>query len=286
MSGNGTTRADIAAAVVASMKRFAMLPEVTLRIIEVVRDQRRTIRELARIVSTDPALCMRILRVVNSAFYGLPRSIASIERAIMMLGAEGVMSIAIAASFGRLIRSGAFARELWQHSLAVACATKSLAEVARLANSSEMFLCGLVHDIGFLVELRHDPAAFAAVAHERARSGRSLGAIEEETLGANHADFGRELCDQWQLPPWIGEVVGALDAPLELEGPSRIAACTVNVADALAAAAGFAFLPVPDERAAPDPAVVAELGIAGRDVDAIAAAIPELTAELCAALAA
>src|SRR5690606_21949167 len=137
MSGNGTTRADIAAAVVASMKRFAMLPEVTLRIIEVVRDQRRTIRELARIVSTDRALCMRSLRVVHSAFYGRPRSIASIERAVMMLGAQGVMRIAIAASLGRLIRSGAFARELWQHSLAVACATKSLAEVARLANSSE-----------------------------------------------------------------------------------------------------------------------------------------------------
>ena len=292
MSAIAATRAEIAAAAVASLKRFSMLPEVTLRILEVVRDERCTARDLDRVVSTDPALCLRILRVVNSAFYGLPQPVTSVERAIVLLGAEAIRSIAMAASFGRLIggRSehvGESAMNLWLHSLAAAAAAKRLAEIARLDDPSEAFLCGLLHDVGFLVELQRDPAAFRKVAHDREQSGRPLDAIEDEAFGANHRDFGRELCEQWKLPPSIGEVIAAHDAPLEASGPSRAAACAVNVADALAAAAGFGFLAFPDAAAAPpDPSVVAALGIGDDDVEAISAALPTLTAELRDALAA
>jgi len=175
---------------------------------------------------------------------------------------------------------------LWLHSIEFAAAAKGLAEAAGLADPNEIFLCGLLHDVGFLVELQRDPAALAAVAQERARSGRPLDAIEDEVFRANHRDFGRALCDQWQLPPSIGEVIASHDAPLELDGPSRPSACAVNVADALAAAAGFGFLAVPGaDVTASDAAVVAALGVGDGDVDAIAAALPQLTAELRDALA-
>src|SRR5690606_27534287 len=113
------------------------------------------------------------------------------------------------------------------------------------------------------------------------RSGRSLDEIEDEAFGANHRDFGSALCNQWQLPPSICEAIAWHDAPLELATPSRPAACAVNVADALAVAAGFGFLAAPDADAAPpDPEIVAVLGVGDDDVAAIAAELPRLTAEL------
>ena len=77
---------------------IATLPEVTMKIVEVVQDPRSTAHDLHKIVSNDPALSSRVLRVVNSAFYGLPGQIGSIDRAIMLLGLNAIKNIAIAAS--------------------------------------------------------------------------------------------------------------------------------------------------------------------------------------------
>ena len=84
---------------------IATLPEITSKIIEIVEDPKSTAAELHKIVSHDPALVTRILKVVNSAFYGLPGQIGSIERGIVLLGLNAVKNIAVAASLGQLFRS-------------------------------------------------------------------------------------------------------------------------------------------------------------------------------------
>lgn len=279
-----TGRRAVAAAAVASLKRFSMLPEVTLRIVEIVRDKRATAADLHRIVSTDPALCMRIMKVVNSAFYGLPQPIASLERAIVVLGGEAIKNIAMAASFGRIVRegfagSGSSAKALWVHSLAVAAAAKSVAESSGRADPGEAFLCGLLHDVGFLVEMRHDPKGLLTVAEARAGGGRWLTALEDEVYGANHQDFGRALCEHWQLPVRIRNPIGWHDHPLELGEESRATACAVYVADRLAAAAGLGFL-AGDEAEEIDSNVVSFLGIGAAELFSIIEALPGMTSEL------
>src|SRR5438105_11223578 len=128
------TRAQSA---VRSVTTIATLPEVTARIIATVEDPRSTAQQLHKIVAHDPALVTRMLKVVNSAFYGLPGQIASIERAIVMLGLNAVKNIAVAASLGQLFRGvklcdGFTAKDLWMHCVAVAVSARDPAKRLQL----------------------------------------------------------------------------------------------------------------------------------------------------------
>src|SRR5207302_11021941 len=126
---------------VAEMSRkvatIATLPEITAQIIKTGEDPNSTASQLHKIVSHDPALVTRILKVVNSAFYGLPGQIGSIERGIVLLGLNAVKNIAVAASLGQLFRGaklceGFTAKDLWTHCIAVAVTARELARQLKM----------------------------------------------------------------------------------------------------------------------------------------------------------
>src|SRR5277367_3584797 len=128
------------------------LPEVTAQIIKTVEDPKSSAGQLHKIVSHDPALVTRILKVVNSSFYGLPGQIASVERAIVLLGLNAVKNIAVAASLGQLFRGvklceGFTAKDLWAHCVAVAVAARDIAKQMKSPMAEEAFLAGLIHDL-------------------------------------------------------------------------------------------------------------------------------------------
>src|SRR5688572_29360705 len=141
---------------------IATLPEVTNQIIRTVEDPKSTAGQLHKIVSHDPALVTRILKVVNSAFYGLPGQIASVERAIVLLGLNAIKNIAVAASLGQLFRGvklceGFTAKDLWTHCIAVGVTAREIARLMKLPLADEAFLAGMIHDIGLLVSLQVHP---------------------------------------------------------------------------------------------------------------------------------
>src|SRR6187397_2189159 len=151
--------ADPQACVLDAVKKvssIATLPEVTAKIISTVEDPKSTASQLHKIVSHDPALVTRIMKVVNSAFYGLPGQIGSIERAIVLLGLNAVKNIAVAASLGELFRGtklceGFTAKDLWTHCISVAATSRHLAREMKLPFADEAFLAGMIHDVGILV---------------------------------------------------------------------------------------------------------------------------------------
>ena len=115
-----------------------------MKIIGLVEDPDSTAQDLNKVISNDPALGTRILKVVNSVFYGLPRQIGSINRAIVLLGLNAVKNIAIAASLAKLFRGGQIsdqfnARDLWIHSIGVATTTRLLADKVGLGLPDEAF---------------------------------------------------------------------------------------------------------------------------------------------------
>ncbi len=139
-----------------SVTALATLPEVTARIIATVENPRSSAANLHKIITHDPALVTRILKLVNSAFYGLPGQVGSIDRAIVLLGLNAVKNIAIAASLGQLFRGVRLcdkfsARDLWTHCIAVAVAGRELAKGLKLHLVDEAFLGGMIHDAGILV---------------------------------------------------------------------------------------------------------------------------------------
>src|SRR5262245_38647561 len=130
---------------VKKVSAIATLPEITAQIIKTVEDPKSSAQQLNKIVSYDPALVTRILKTVNSSFYGLPGQIASIERAIPLLGLNAVKNIAVAASIGQLFRGvklceGFTAKDLWKHCIAVGIVARELAKQMKVPLTDEAFL--------------------------------------------------------------------------------------------------------------------------------------------------
>ncbi|MCC6908737.1 MAG: HDOD domain-containing protein [Phycisphaerales bacterium] len=224
---------------VTEISHIATLPEVTLRIIDLVEDPSSTAQDLNKLITNDPALCSRILKVVNSAFYGLPGQIGSINRAVVLLGLNAVKNIAIATSLAKLFRGGELcptfsARDLWIHSTAVAAASKLLADTASIGLSDEAFLAGLLHDVGIMVEMQAGRHKLIEVFERMGQANAPFIGLEDEVLGANHQDFGRALCERWKFPKSFSYVTGYHHRPLELDPSSRTLTNVVYVADWLA----------------------------------------------------
>lgn len=231
------TKALIAEAI-RKVGSIATLPEVTVRIIKTVEDPRSSAAQLHGIISHDPALVTRILKVVNSSFYGLPGQIGSIERAIVLLGLNAVKNIAVAASLGSLFRGvklceGFTARDLWSHCIAVATTSRHLAREMKLPIADEAFLAGMIHDVGILVALQSWPAQCQA-ACERARiGGVDFITAERDAMGIDHQQLGAGLAEQWKFPRSCQLVAGHHHQPNELADNNRLLVTLVFVADTL-----------------------------------------------------
>ena len=284
-----TDQQNVVTSAIAEISHIATLPEITLKIIELVEDPTSTAQDLHNIISNDPALCSRILKVVNSAFYGLPRQIGSISRAIVLLGLNAVKNIAIAASLTKLFRGGELcarfsAKDLWIHSIATAAAAKLVCDELKLNLSDEAFLAGLIHDIGIMVEvqsMRHELLqVFEEMTFDSDGAPTSdMREVEERVLGASHEAFGAGLCDAWKFPRSFIYVTRHHHEPMELPLQDRALTAIVYVADRLAAVCGYGFrtdLPSLDF----DPEVIETLNLSAEQIESIKERLPQSFEEI------
>lgn len=266
------------------ISHIATLPEVTMKIIKLVEDPDSTAQDLNNVISNDPALGARILKVVNSAFYGLPGQIGSINRAIVLLGLNAVKNIAIAASLAKLFRGGKIAanfdaRDLWSNAIASACATRLLAEKIGLGLPDEAFLSGLIHDIGIMVEIQARRSQFVEVLQKLDENPEmTLSQAETEVLGANHEQFGQGLCKLWKFPQNFQYVTGFHHRPLELAEGQRTLAGLTHVADVLTKKLEIGFTAGTKETKV-DPTLLKELGLTESQLDEVAEQLPEAIEE-------
>lgn len=226
---------------------IATLPEITSRIVALVDDPRSSAAQLHKIVAHDPALVSRVLKVVNSAFYGLPGQIGTVDRAIVLLGLNAVKSIAVAASIGQLFRAvrlceGYTARDLWTHCVSVAITARELARQLRLPIAEEAFLAGMIHDLGILVELQLWPDTLHDICQSaRTDASRPFHRIEEERLGVDHQKLGSAIIERWKFPRTCQLVAGHHHDPASLADDNRMLVTLVFAADTLCARAGQGF---------------------------------------------
>ena len=285
----------VATTIVDGISHMATLPEVTLNIIEIVEDPTSSASDLHRIVASDPALTSRILKVVNSAFYGLPRQIGSINRAISLLGLNAVKNIAVAASLGKIFRGGtgcvAFeARELWSHSVATAAAACLIAREVDNGSSDEAFLAGLLHDIGFMVALQFDRVRFAETftSLEFDESGAPLSELlplEREVFGVDHQDLGAVLCEKWKFPRALVSAAAHHHDPTEVASDESSIPWIIHVADRCAASMDGGFrLDLPDLDV--NPACHDAIGIGPVALNGLFEALPESIQEIGISMAA
>ena len=257
---------------------IATLPEITLRIVQVVQDPRSTAHDLHKIVRNDPALSARVLRVVNSAFYGLPGQIGSIDRAIMLLGLNAVKNIAIAASLSKMFKQPPRSdeltgKDLWTHSVAVGAANKLITSVIGLELPDESFLCGLIHDIGLVAVMQSRGAVIPDLVAQ-AGAGASFAHAEAQVVGATHPQIGMALAALWKFPRSFQYVAGYHHTPSNLARENRLLAVVTHVADVLCAQKGLGLkLHVDAEEV--DPAFLDELGLTNEQIEEVSDKIEE-----------
>lgn len=270
----------IVTAALREISHIATLPEVTLRIIHLVEDPDSTAQDLNRVISNDPALGARILKVVNSAFYGLPGQIGSINRAIVLLGLNAVKNIAIAASLAKLFRGGRIcpnfdAHDLWTHAIATATSTRLLADKIGLGLPDEAFLAGLIHNLGIMVEIQAKRPKFVeAVELMEQNPGMTLREAEMKTLGANHEHFGAGLCKLWKFPTSFAYVTGFHHHPWDLPDKNRTLCSLVHIADVIVYQQKIGYTRGCEHEQV-DPKLLTQLNLTQESLDQVAAALPQ-----------
>ncbi|MBW1823312.1 MAG: HDOD domain-containing protein [Deltaproteobacteria bacterium] len=187
-----------------SVDRLPTLPTVYTKLTQLLRSPNATVKEIGRIISEDQAMAVKVLKIVNSAFYGLPNKVGSLKHAIVILGINQIRTLVLATStlqiFQKFESDHSFdMQKFWEHSIGCAVAARVLAETASLRSPDDAFTGGLLHDIGKLVHAVYLSEEFATVVADCEERGVPMSESEQRILGHDHAYTGKELAIKWSL---------------------------------------------------------------------------------------
>ena len=218
---------------VIARKNLPTMPTVLARILQLVEGESANGRELIDVIEHDQALTAKMLRLANSAFFGQSRRVATIPRAVVLLGFSTVRNLALAIKVWDSLGNGvsrARLEELWAHAVAVALAAKKLAARVRASHPEEAFTAGLLHDAGRLVlGMRLGEAYWIAVGG--ATESQPVQTLESAAFGVDHAEVGGWMLEAWNLPATIIEAVREHHGGAERPGLPGL----VTIADRLVA---------------------------------------------------
>jgi putative nucleotidyltransferase with HDIG domain len=189
---------------IGEINEIPSLPIVATRVMGLMKDRDIDLKEISKVIMHDPALTLRIIRLANSAFYGLTTQVTSINHAVVMLGINTLYNIILGLSVIRSFRIGRsrwFDPDLfWQHCIACGLLSRKLSGHYKYAQPGTAFVCGLTHDIGRLIFVQFLHHEFIAASERAQATGCSLRQAEVEIIGFDHAATGAWLARRWGLP--------------------------------------------------------------------------------------
>lgn len=195
----------------AAVDGMPAFPKSVQRILELTRDVNSTPKDLVEVIDKDPVVTVKILKVVNSAYYSLPKQITSIGHSVVYLGFNTIKNLALSiAAIGMLPKDNASGFDVQQyllHSLATAGLAKQLAGKVKDADPMDCFIGGLLHDFGKVVFAQFMPNEFRAALAISQTNGTSLHAALQQTIGADHVIVGAMLVEKWRFAPHLVETI-------------------------------------------------------------------------------
>jgi HD-like signal output (HDOD) protein len=199
--------------------QIATLPSVYTELSRLISLRDGNATNVARVVSMDPGLTVRLLRMVNSPFYGFTHRIDTVTHAVSVIGFEQLKQLALATTVVQMFR--AMPEHLinmesyWRHSVATAICSRFLGRLLRFNNVERMFVTGLLHGVGSLVICINRPKLARRVFIRVRNSDQTLHEVERDLLGFDHADVAAALMKKWSLSPAQIEAVGYKHRPSE-----------------------------------------------------------------------
>lgn len=236
----------------AQMHKLPSPPQLYFQVVKMLQSPDSSLEGVGEIIARDPAITAKILQLVNSAVFGLKRSVASPVEAVMFLGIDTTKSVILLAHsfsyFDRIKDSDFSVENLWKHSIRTGNFARLIARTEKAAKEvvDEAYTAGMLHDIGKLALAANLPQQYTEAAMVAASRRIPLWEAEEQVFGSNHAELGASMLAIWGLPIGIIEAVALHHHPAQFLSQSFCPLTAVHAANALehAEASGATDLPV------------------------------------------
>lgn len=228
------------------IERVSTLPRLSdnvLHLVTVVSDPHSTLQQVVEAIRYDQTLTAELLRLCNSAYFGLSRTVESIDDAVCLLGTVRVFQLVMAAHARTMLHRpqtgyGLPAGGLWWHSVGVAVAAQALARRMQIAQTGPLFTAGLLHDSGKIVLNEFVSQEYAEIVRRVTEEGHSFAEAEQAVIGYTHAEVGARLAESWNLPDSIVRCIRHHHEPESAPQPDALVD-TVHLADSIALVLGI-----------------------------------------------
>jgi len=216
-----------AQALIRNFNKVKTLPHVEIRLSKLISDENSTMREFEEVIRLDPTLVLRLLRLVNSSYYGLRQKINSISRAVVFVGMKNLRNMIFTETLKGIMRNGSkkeaiSKNELWLHSATVGICGQMISERVFEQKGEDAFLCGILHDIGMIIEEQVVKDLFEQACKAYDPETKPITEYEREFIGTDHCELGYLLAEAWNLPIAVQEGIQNHHNVLEEVSPSSV----------------------------------------------------------------
>lgn len=212
-------------------------PDVCIRIFELMEDDAASAPAIGDVISRDTSLTARLLRIVNSPFYGFSRRIDTVSRAVAVIGTSELYNLAVAVtavtSFSRIPNFVVNIDTFWRHGICAGIIARALARRCKILHPERLFVAGVLHDVGSLIVYQRAPELARDLLLSSQGNEALLARGEAQTLGFDHAELGAMLLDAWQLPQELTDAIRWHHDPASARH-SQLEAAILHIADAIA----------------------------------------------------
>ncbi len=194
-----------------SVGNLPSIPHIITEVSQMLDDEKTSALDLCKVISQDQSIATKILSVANSPMYGIPRRVATIDFAIVVIGLEHIRSLLLALSMMEMFKARNTNdwnhNDYWKHSLMVGTTAKKIADDLRYPKSGEVFTSGLLHDLGIVVIQKYLNKEFKQILELVKKDGIPHYTAEKLVLGYTHEDVAEFLFERWNFPVFINEAV-------------------------------------------------------------------------------
>jgi len=211
------------------------LPAIAMQVFQITSNPNFAPSDLSDLIENDPSLTAKVLKTVNSAFYGIQQEVGTVKQAVILLGSDEIVDMAFGMAASEVFDIEAYPgvidpRALWRHSICTALISQYLCRQSEECKNMGAFTAGLLHDVGKIFFIKHFPDLYQEIHSNQKKHNLPLHEMEEDILGVNHAAIGGFLISKWNLPQPLIQATGFHHQPAAAPKFSQLAAL-VGLAD-------------------------------------------------------
>ncbi len=213
--------------IISRVGRLPPLPDTAIRLMNVINDPTSTVEDIVETIRYDQAVTGEVLKLCNSAYFGLSRTITSLNEAMLCLGTVKVLQLVMSVHTNSMLSKeqigyGLDPGVLWKHSVAVALAASNIAQKIEKGNANLVFTAGLLHDVGKVVLNDYVAHEFAEIVRRVQEQRQAFSEAEADVLGFSHQEIGARIGEMWQLPEPIVRCIRYHHSPGDLTPPDTL----------------------------------------------------------------